>query len=42
MKILAIMGSPHIGNTSEKLEIIKQKLTKYKDVDFEIINLKDS
>ena len=41
MKILAIVGSPHDGNTLEKINIIESKISKFKDVDFEIINLKD-
>lgn len=41
MKILAINGSPHEGNTSEKIDIIKKKFLNYSDVDFKIINLKD-
>jgi len=41
MKIVAIVGSPHDGNTLEKIRIIKDKLLQHKDVDFEIINLKD-
>lgn len=41
MKILAINGSPHYGNTAEKIDIIKTKFLNYSDVDFEIINLKD-
>ena len=41
MKILAIQGSPHNGNTLEKIKIINSKFSKYDDVDFEIINLKD-
>jgi multimeric flavodoxin WrbA len=41
MKILTIMGSPHNGNTLEKIKMIESKFSKYKDVDFEIINLKD-
>ncbi len=35
------MGSPHNGNTLEKIQQIEKKLTKYKDVEFESINLKD-
>jgi len=41
MKILAIMGSPHNGNTLDKIQEIERKLTKYNDVDFESIILKD-
>ena len=41
MKIIAINGSPHKGNTTDKITDIEQKLKNYNDVDFEIINLKD-
>ena len=41
MKIVAIMGSPHKGNTLEKLQQIERKLTQYNDVEFEHINLND-
>lgn len=41
MKIIAINGSPHKGNTTDRITDIEQKLKKYDDVDFEIINLKD-
>ncbi|MFE3845670.1 flavodoxin family protein [Thermoplasmatota archaeon] len=41
MKIIAINGSPHKGNTTDKILDIQQKLKKHDDVDFEIINLKD-
>ena len=41
MKILAIMGSPHKGNTFEKIKIIEEKLLKNEDVEFEIVNLMD-
>lgn len=41
MKIIAINGSAHKGNTTDKITDIEQKLEKYDDVDFEIINLKD-
>ena len=41
MKILSIMGSPHNGNTHNKIQEIERKLTKYNDVDFESIILKD-
>ena len=41
MKIIAINGSPHKGNTSDKIMEIEQKLKKYNEVEFEIINLKD-
>jgi multimeric flavodoxin WrbA len=42
VKILAINGSPHKGNTSDKIQKIEQQLTKYNDVEFEIINLMDT
>ena len=41
MKILAINGSPHNGNTLDKIKLIESKLTKFKEVDFEIINLNE-
>jgi NAD(P)H-dependent FMN reductase len=41
MRILAINGSPHQGNTSEKISSIQEKLSMYDDVEFEIIHLKD-
>ena len=41
MKILTIMGSPHNGNTLEIINNIESKFSEYKDVDFEIIHLKD-
>ena len=41
MKIVAIMGSPHAGNSLERLELIGEKLGVHDDFDFEIINLKD-
>ncbi|MBN2134153.1 MAG: flavodoxin family protein [Acidobacteria bacterium] len=41
MKILAIMGSPHKGNTYEVLERIEKQLKGYSNVDFEYIHLKD-
>jgi multimeric flavodoxin WrbA len=41
MKILTIMGSPHNGNTLEKIKKIENKLIGYDDVEFEVINLKD-
>jgi len=41
MKIVAIMGSPHAGNTLEQLEMIGEKLGVHDDVDFGIINLKE-
>ena len=41
MKILLINGSPHEGNTSDKIAEIEEKLSTYADADVEIINLKD-
>ena len=41
MKILLINGSPHKGNTFDKITEIKQKLSTYNDVDVVVINLKD-
>lgn len=41
MKILAINGSPHKGNTAKKIKEIENKFRKYEDVDFETIHLKD-
>lgn len=41
MKILAINGSPHGGNTTDQLKEIEKRINKYEDVEFEIINLKD-
>jgi multimeric flavodoxin WrbA len=41
MKILAITGSPHNGNTLDEIKKIENKFTEYDDVEFEIINLKD-
>jgi len=41
MKIVAIMGSPHKGNTLEKLQQIERKLTQYDDVVFDYISLND-
>lgn len=41
MKILAIMGSPHCGNTYELTQRIEEKLVRFNDVEFEYIHLKD-
>lgn len=41
MKILAIMGSPHKGNTLELTERFEQKLKSHGEVDFEYVHLKD-
>jgi multimeric flavodoxin WrbA len=41
MKIIAINGSPHKGNTCDQLTEIEQILIKHDDVEFETINLKD-
>jgi multimeric flavodoxin WrbA len=41
MKILAIMGSPHKGNSLEATQRIEEKLTQFGDVEFEYIHLKD-
>jgi len=41
MKIAAIMGSPHKGNSFKATERIEKKLTDYGDVEFEYILLKD-
>lgn len=41
MKIIAINGSPHKGNTSNQITKIEQILKNYDDVEFESINLKD-
>jgi len=41
MKILTIMGSPHDGNTLEKIKNIESKFSEYEDIDFEIIKLND-
>jgi NAD(P)H-dependent FMN reductase len=41
MKILAIMGSPHRGNSLEITQRIEGKLTELGDVDFEYVHLKD-
>jgi multimeric flavodoxin WrbA len=41
MKIAAIMGSPHRGNSYEVTERIQKKLMGYGNVEFEYIHLKD-
>lgn len=41
MKILAIMGSPHSGNTLEITQRIETKLRQLGDIEFEYIHLKD-
>jgi multimeric flavodoxin WrbA len=41
MRILAIMGSPHQGNSSEIVQRIQEKLEAYGDVEFDYVHLKD-
>ena len=41
VKVLAIMGSPHNGNSLEITQRIEDKLVGLGDVDFEYIHLKD-
>ena len=41
MRILAIMGSPHKGNSLEFTQRIEEKLQQLGDVDFEYVHLKD-
>jgi multimeric flavodoxin WrbA len=41
MKILAIMGSPHKGNSLEITQRIEDKLAQFGDVEFEYVHLKD-
>ena len=41
MKILAIMGSPHSGNTLQLTQRIEARLTRHSDVEFEYLHLKD-
>jgi hypothetical protein len=41
VKILAIMGSPHKGNSLEFTQRIEEKLQQLGDVDFEYVHLKD-
>ena len=42
MKIVAIMGSPHKGNSLEITQRIEQQLTQYGDVEFDYVHLKDA
>jgi len=42
MNIVAIMGSPHRGNSYDLVERIEEKLVAYGDVEFEYIHLKDA
>jgi multimeric flavodoxin WrbA len=41
MKILAIMGSPHKGNSLEITERIEERLRQFGDVEFDYVHLKD-
>jgi multimeric flavodoxin WrbA len=41
VKILAIMGSPHKGNSLEATQRIEAKLTRFPDVQFEYLHLMD-
>ena len=41
MKIVAIMGSPHKGNSLEITQRIEGKLAQYGDVEFDYVHLKD-
>ena len=41
MKILAIMGSPHRGNSLQVTQRIEERLARYGDVEFEYVHLKD-
>jgi multimeric flavodoxin WrbA len=41
MKILAIVGSPHKGNSLEKTQGIESRLKQFGDVEFEYVHLKD-
>ncbi len=41
MKILAIMGSPHKGNSLQATQRIEEKLAQFGDVEFEYVHLKD-
>ncbi|MEJ2211624.1 MAG: NAD(P)H-dependent oxidoreductase [Anaerolineae bacterium] len=41
MKILAIMGSPHRGNSLQATQRIEERLARYDDVEFEYVHLKD-
>jgi len=42
MKIVAIMGSPHRGNTLEMTQCFEKELKRHGEVDFEYIHLKDA
>ena len=41
MKILAIMGSPHRGNSLQATQRIEQKLAQFGDVEFDYVHLRD-
>ena len=41
MKIVAIMGSPHKGNSLQVTQRIEEQLLQYGDVEFEYVHLKD-
>jgi len=41
MKIVAVMGSPHKGNSLEIVQRLEGKLTQFGDVEFDYIHLKD-
>ena len=41
MKILAIMGSPHKGNSLQATQRIEEKLVQFGDVEFDYVHLKD-
>jgi multimeric flavodoxin WrbA len=41
MKILAIMGSPHKGNSLRATERIERELARFGDVEFDYVHLKD-
>jgi multimeric flavodoxin WrbA len=41
MKILAITGSPHRGNSLQVTQRIEEKLTQFGDVEFDCVHLKD-
>lgn len=42
MKILAIMGSPHKGNSLKATQRIEDKLAQFGDVEFDYVHLKDA
>ena len=42
MKIIAIMGSPHKGNTLELTQRVEERLKTLGDMDFEYLHLKDA